>query len=160
RESEETRPASESTQPRTTAESTSPMLHIRPDASKHVDALAGGATDTDASAVWTAYQRGDLESARLALTAAAARPGARPWVQYALGQAQYALRDYTGAIASWERVRTSAPEFEPVYFDLVDGYIQVKDPDKAIRVLHDAKRRWKDSEVDNALGVVQAARGS
>jgi tetratricopeptide (TPR) repeat protein len=136
-------------------------LHIRPDASKHVDALAGGAADTDATAGWTAYQQGDLESARTALTAAAARPGARPWVQYALGQSQYALRDYPSAVASWEHVRSSAPDFEPVYFDLVDGYIQVKDPDKAIRVLRDAKRRWtKDSEVDNALGVVQAARGS
>ncbi len=136
-------------------------LHIRPDASKHVESLAGGAADTDATAGWSAYQRGDLESARTALAAAAARPGARPWVQYALGQSQYALRDYTSAVASWEHVRTSAPDFEPVYFDLVDGYIQVKDPDKAIRVLREAKHRWaKDSEVHNALGVVLAARGS
>jgi tetratricopeptide (TPR) repeat protein len=136
------------------------MLHIRPDASKHVDALANGAADTDAAAGWTAYQRGDVESARAALAAAAARPQARPWVQYALGQSEYALRDYAGAIASWERVRASTPEFEPVYFDLVDGYIQVRDADRAIRVLHTARDRWpKDAEVHNALGVVQAARG-
>jgi len=136
-------------------------MHIRPDASKHVEALAGGTSDADATAGWTAYQRGDLGSARTALTAAAAHPGARPWVHYALGQAEYALRDYAGAVAAWEHVRAAAPEFEPVYFDLVDGYIQVRDPDKAIRVLGDAKRRWvKDAEVDNALGVVQAERGA
>jgi VWFA-related protein len=136
-------------------------LHIRPDASKHVEALANGAADTDAAAGWTAYQRGDVESARAALAAAAARPDARPWVQYALGQSEYALRDYASAIASWERVRASTPEFEPVYFDLVDGYIQTRDADKAIRVLHTARDRWpKDAEVHNALGVVQAARGA
>ena len=56
---------------------------------------------------------------------------------------------------------SSTPEFEPVYFDLVDGYIQTRDSDKAIGVLRAAKSRWpKEAEVDNALGVIQAARGA
>jgi tetratricopeptide (TPR) repeat protein len=136
-------------------------LHLRPDASKHVEALAANATDEDASGGWSAYQRGDVESARAGLSAAAARPTARPWVHYALGQAEYALRHYQNAIGEWEKARASAPEFEPVYFDLVDGYIQVNDPDRAIRVLRAAKSRWpKDAEVDNALGVVQVRRGA
>jgi tetratricopeptide (TPR) repeat protein len=92
---------------------------------------------------------------------AAARPSAHAWVHYALGQASYALARYADAVAAWEKVRTAAPEFEPVYFDLVDGYLQVKDYDQAIRVLRDAKGRWpRDPEVINALGVVQTTRGA
>jgi tetratricopeptide (TPR) repeat protein len=113
----------------------------------------------EASAGWDAYRRGDLESARKSLGAAAATPSARPWVHYALGQTAYALRDFAQAIASWEQVRASAPEFEPVYFDLVDGYLQSRDPDKATRVLRAASERWpKDHEVFSALGVVQMSR--
>jgi VWFA-related protein len=136
-------------------------IRLRPDASKHVEALAADAPDAAASAGWSAYQRGDVESARRSLAVAAASPSARPWVHYALGQASYALRQYQEAVDEWEKVRGSAPEFEPVYFDLVDGYIQVRDPDKAIRVLRAAKSRWpKDAEVENALGVVQVGRGA
>jgi tetratricopeptide (TPR) repeat protein len=136
-------------------------IRLRPDASKHVEALAADAPDAAASAGWSAYQRGDVESARSSLAVAAASPSARPWVHYALGQASYALRQYQEAVDEWEKVRGSAPEFEPVYFDLVDGYIQVRDPDKAIRVLRAAKGRWpKDAEVENALGVVQVGRGA
>ncbi len=136
-------------------------IRLRPDASKHVEALAGDAADAASSAGWSAYQRGDVESARRSLLVAAAAPSARPWVHYALGQASYALRQYQESVGAWERVRSSAPEFEPVYFDLVDGYIQLRDPDKAIRVLRAAKDRWpKDAEVENALGVVQAGRGA
>jgi VWFA-related protein len=136
-------------------------VHVRPDASMHVEALAAHAPDGDASAGWSAYERGDVESARAALSAAASRPTARPWVHYALGQSEYALGQYQNAIGQWEKVRSTAPDFEPVYFDLVDGYIQVKDPDKAIRVLRAAKSRWpKDAEVSNALGVVQVRRGA
>ena len=136
-------------------------IRLRPDASKHVEALAGDAADAASSAGWSAYQRGDVESARRSLLVAAAAPSARPWVHYALGQASYALRQYQESVGAWEKVRSSAPEFEPVYFDLVDGYIQLRDPDKAIRVLRAAKERWpKDAEVENALGVVQAGRGA
>ncbi len=109
---------------------------------------------------WDAYQRGDLESARASLAIAAADGSSRPWVHYALGQAQYGLRDYPGAVAAWERVRATAPEFEPVYFDLVDGYLQQKEYDKAIRVMRDARQRWpRDPEVLEALGVAQIWRG-
>ncbi len=136
-------------------------IRLRPDASKHVEALAGDAADAASSAGWSAYQRGDVESARRSLLVAAAAPSARPWVHYALGQASYALRQYQESVGAWEKVRSSAPEFEPVYFDLVDGYIQLRDPDKAIRVLRAAKDRWPtDAEVENALGVVQAGRGA
>ena len=62
---------------------------------------------------------------------------------------------------AWERVRTSAPDFEPVYFDLVDAYLQQKDHDPAIRVARAGIGRWpKDPELLNALGVVQTSRGA
>ena len=108
-----------------------------------------------------AYRRGDLASARQLLANAAAAPSARPWVHYALGQTAYALRDFPQAVASWERVRARVPEFEPVYFDLVDGYLQSRDTDKAIHVLRSAAERWPtDHEVFSALGVVQISRGA
>ena len=119
------------------------------------------AADAAAAAGWEAYQRGNVEAARAGLASAAAAPDARPWVHYALGQSEYALRDWSGAIASWERVRASTPEFEPVYFDLVDGYLQTRDYDKATRVLRAASDRWpSDHEVWSALGVVQVLRGA
>jgi tetratricopeptide (TPR) repeat protein len=137
-------------------------VRLRPDASRHVETLAtAAAPDLDAHTGWEAYGRGDLESARQSLAAAALRPSARPWVHYALGQSEYALRHYPEATSEWEKVRATVPEFEPVYFDLVDGYIQIQDRDKAIRVLRAAKERWPhDAEVFNALGVVQVSRGS
>jgi VWFA-related protein len=125
--------------------------------------IATPARDAQAAATagWDAYRRGDLASARQSLAAAAAAPSARPWVHYALGQTAYALRDFSQAITSWEHVRATTPEFEPVYFDLVDGYLQSRDPDKAIRVLRVAAERWPaDHEVFSALGVVQMSRGA
>jgi tetratricopeptide (TPR) repeat protein len=119
------------------------------------------ARDSDADAGWDAYRRGDVETARVSLAAAAQRPGAATWVHYALGQAAYALRDFSVAGSAWERVRSARPDFEPVYFDLVDSYLQQKDYDRATRVLHEAQQRWpNDAEVVNALGVVQVARGA
>ena len=136
-------------------------FHLRPNATEHVKTLAANAPDPDADKGWNAYQRGDVEDARASLAVAAARPTARPWVRYALGQASYALRDYPQAVGEWEKVKAEAPEFEPVYFDLVDGYIQVHDPDRAIRTLRDAERRWpSDVEIYDALGVVQVTRGA
>jgi VWFA-related protein len=135
--------------------------HLRPNASEHVEKLATNAPDPDADKGWSAYQRGDLEAARTSLAAAAARPTARPWVRYALGQSEYALGHYDRAVVEWEAVRKNVPEFQPVYFDLVDGYIQLHDPDKATKVLHAARDRWpKDAEVYEALGVVQTTRGA
>lgn len=141
---------------------TAGLTRMRPDAVKHAESLATSApSDAAASKGWEAYQQGDLESAHDALESAAARPGARPWVHYALGQADYALRHFDRAVNGWEAVRSAAPEFEPVYFDLVDGYLQLKDYDRATRVLRAASDRWPgDSEVFSALGVVQVTRGT
>jgi tetratricopeptide (TPR) repeat protein len=137
-------------------------VRLRPDASKHVEALAANeSADANAQAGWSAYQRGDVESARKSLALAAASPAAHPWVHYALGQASYALNKYQEAAGEWEKVRSSAPDFEPVYFDLVDAYLQIRDQDKATRILRAAQERWPDdAEVDNALGVVQVTRGA
>jgi len=138
-----------------------PAIRVRPNVEEHVRTLAPMAHDPDADAGWDAYKRGDVESARRLLSTASSRPAAAPWVYYALGQSAYALRDFSEAIAAWEHVHSSTPEFEPVYFDLVDGYLQVKDYDRATRTLHDAEKRWPtDAEVLNALGVVQVARGA
>lgn len=137
-------------------------LRLRPGADSHADALAGGnrAHDPDAMAGWDAYQRGDVETARTRLSAAAARSG-DAWVHYTLGMSNYALGRYRDAVASWERVRSSVPDFEPVYFDLVDGYLQQKDHDPAIRVARAGIERWPaDPELLNALGVVQTSRGA
>jgi tetratricopeptide (TPR) repeat protein len=71
------------------------------------------------------------------------------------------LRRFQDAVTQWEQVRQAAPAFQPVYFDLVDGYLQVDRPRDAIAVLRDAERRWPDEpEIFNALGVVQARRKS
>src|SRR4030095_13236202 len=135
---------------------------LRPDAAKHVETLSpASATDTDAEAMagWAAYQRGDVESAPESLSRAASRATAHPWVFYALGQSDYALGHFVPAVAAWERVRSTTPEFKPVYFDLVDAYLQIKDYDKATRVLRDGERRWRrDAELLNALGVVHVTR--
>jgi len=137
---------------------------LRPDATRHIETLAPtrkDEADADAAAGWAAYQRGDLESASASLGRAAGRSAAHPWVFYALGQSQYALRQYSEAASAWERVRSTTPEFKPVYFDLVDAYLQLKDYDKATRVLRDGEKRFRrDSELFNALGVVQVARGA
>jgi VWFA-related protein len=149
---------------RSTAESTAtaPAVRRRPNVEEHIETLGPEAAgDADADSGWEAYKRGDVESARRALSVAAARPAAAPWVFYALGQSDYAMARHQDAVSSWEKVRTTNPEFEPVYFDLVDGYLQLKDFDRAIRVMRAAKDRWpRDPDVFNALGVVQVARSA
>jgi len=142
--------------------STHSGLRLRPDAGKHVDLLLKNeSADAAAKAGWDAFQRGDVASARASLETAAKDPAAAAWVHYALGMTEYALHEYPESTKSWERVRGAAPEFEPVYFDLVDSYLQLKDHDQALRVLHAAKERWpRDPDVFNALGVVQTVRGS
>jgi VWFA-related protein len=139
-----------------------PMIRLRPNAVAHVQTLGpGSAGDADADAGWEAYKRGDVETARRTLGVAARRPSAAPWVHYAFGQSAYALKQYQEAVGAWEHVRRSTPEFEPVYFDLVDGYLQMKEHDRALRVLRDASQRWPhDAEVFNALGVVQVSRSA
>ena len=135
-------------------------LRFRPDAGKHVDLLLkDDAADAAAKAGWDAYQRGDVATARASLATAAADPSAHPWVHYALGLSQYALREFKESAAEWETVRRAEPAFEPVYFDLVDSYLQLHEHDEAIKVLHAARDRWpKDAEIFNALGVVQTSR--
>ncbi|HYM22192.1 MAG TPA: tetratricopeptide repeat protein [Vicinamibacterales bacterium] len=139
-------------------------MRLRPGAVRHVEdlgSIGSAARDANAEAGWQAYQRGDLESARTSLAAAAGASGAHPWVHYALGQANYGLRQYRDAVTEWQKVLAAAPEFEPVYFDLVDGCLQLKDYDLAMRTIRTATTRWpKDAEVFNALGVVQVARGA
>jgi VWFA-related protein len=140
----------------------SSTMRLRPDASKHIDLLLPDpSADRAAAAGWEAYQRGDVETARASFRIAAASPAAEAWVHYALGQSEYALGEYARAVAEWEKVHATARTFEPVYFDLVDGYLQLKQHDKAIRLLREGATSWpKDPEIFNALGVVQTVRGS
>jgi tetratricopeptide (TPR) repeat protein len=139
-----------------------PGVRVRPDAARHVDLLLrGGPADAAAKAGWDAYERGDVVAARTSLTTAAASNSVRPWVHYALGLSEYALKEFRESATEWEGVRQAVPEFEPVYFDLVDSYLQLKDHDQALRVLRAAQDRWPyDPDVFNALGVVQTSRGS
>jgi VWFA-related protein len=135
-------------------------LHPRSGAVEHIQEIMKPAADADAQQGWDALQRGDAASARTALATAAARPNADPWVRYALGQADFTLKKYDEAVPAWEKVRAARPDFRPVYLDLVDGYLRLREPDKALRLLHDAERRWpKDAEIEDAIGVVHMTRG-
>jgi VWFA-related protein len=123
------------------------------------------APSKDASAAasrgWARYEQGDLEGAARELAEATALSSAPPWAYYALGQAEFGLRRFADAVARWEHVRSSVPEFQPVYFDLVDGYLQLDRAREAVAVLRAAERRWPDDpDVYNALGVIQVRRGS
>jgi tetratricopeptide (TPR) repeat protein len=138
------------------------VLRVRPLAESHVMDLAGGDwSDAAARAGWEAYQRGELEAARAALAPIAARPVAPSWVEYVLGQADYALGEFKDAAVAWERVRTRQPQFQPVYLDLADDYVKLNDRRKALDVLRAARQRWpKDGDVLNALGVTEAGGGA
>jgi tetratricopeptide (TPR) repeat protein len=144
--------------------SSAPAMRMRPNAELTVKELAGtesGPAGDFAAKGWEAYQRGDVESAVRAFSEAAAQPDVRPWVLYALGLSHVALGRPAEAIGSWERVRRAAPEFEPVYVDLADTYLQVSDLTSALAVLRDAEKRWpKDQEIQNAIGVIQFRRGA
>ena len=141
-------------------------ITLRPDGAARVRNLASRSTDAEgarslASQGWDRYTKGDLEGAEPLLAKAAGLPGSAPWVSYALGFAQVGLKKPSAAMQSWERVRAEAPQFEPVYLDLADVYIQVNDPDRAIATLRAAEQRWQgDVEILNALGTVQVAHGA
>jgi tetratricopeptide (TPR) repeat protein len=137
------------------------VLRVRPLTESNVMDLAGGDwSDARARAGWEAYQRGDLESARTALTPIAIQPIAPSWVRYVLGQADYALGKFREAVDAWERVRARQPRFEPVYLDLADGYVKLNERRKSIDVLRAARQRWpKDPDLFNALGVIEAGGG-
>jgi hypothetical protein len=138
------------------------VLRVRPLAESHVMDLAGGDwSDAAARAGWEAYQRGELEAARTALTPIAARAAAPSWVEYVLGQADYALGEFKDAAVAWERVRARQPQFQPVYFDLADDYVKLDERHKALDVLKAAQRRWPiNADVLNALGVIEAGGGA
>ena len=115
----------------------------------------------EARAGWDAYQRGDVNGARVALSAAARHPAAPAWIHYTLGWTEFAVSDFADAAVEWERVRRAVPEFEAVYFDLADSYLQQREFGQAIAVLREAEKRWpNDVEVYNAIGSIQAGRGA
>jgi VWFA-related protein len=138
---------------------------LRPNVDETLKSLAGAETAAAAGDLakkgWDAYQRGDVENALVSFTAAAEQADVRPWVLYALGLSQVALARPLDAVASWERVRAAVPEFEPVYIDLADTYVQLSDLTKALAVLRDAEKRWPtDAEIHNAIGVIHFRRGA
>lgn len=140
-------------------------VRVRPDAAERVRAVREmSGTDTsaasDASASgWAAYQRGDLEAALPLLAEAARREDVRPWVLYALGLTQSGLANPRDAVASWERARTAAPAYRPIYIDLAATYVHMGDLTTALAVLRDAEKRWPESvDVLNGIGVIHTRR--
>ena len=108
---------------------------------------------------WQLYAKGRVEEARDRLATAASRAPGTAWIQYALGQAEFTLQHFEPAIASFERVRKNLPDYEPVYFDLADSYLQLGQPGDALTVVRDAERRWpNDSETHNAAGCILIRR--
>lgn len=139
-------------------------VRLRPGAEARVTALSAGDTaDTGALATagWSAYQRGDVESAFAAFSQAAVLPGVRPWVLYALGMTQAALGQPGDAAASWERVRQAAPDFQPVYLDLADTYAVLSNLTAALATVRAAEARWPSSpDIHSAIGVILVRRGA
>jgi VWFA-related protein len=140
-----------------------PAMRVRPDAAAKAAVLAGddlSRTDALSAEGWSAFQRGDVESALGPLTRAAAQPNVRPWVLYVLGLSHAALNQPKDAIAAWERVRAAAPAFTPVYLDLAATYGHLAELTGALAVLRDAEARWPaDADVLNAIGVILIRRG-
>jgi VWFA-related protein len=147
-----------------------PVVRLRPDASPDIagvatrisDAAPPNATTPRAVALgragWDLYAAGKVEEARDKL-AEASEAGGGPWVDYALGYAEFALRHFDAAAIAWQRVRTSRPDHRPVYFDLADAYLQLGRSADALAVLRDAARRWPDdSDAHNAVGIVLLRR--
>lgn len=139
-------------------------VRLRPDAEERVKALSARDTaDTGALAAagWSAYQRGDVDTAFAAFSQAADVPGVRPWVLYALGMTQAALGQPADAAASWERVRLAAPDFQPVYLDLADTYAVLSNLTAALATVRAAEARWPSSpDIRSAIGVILVRRGA
>jgi hypothetical protein len=109
---------------------------------------------------WNLYAAGKVEEARDKLAAATAG-GAGVWAEYALALSEFTLRHPEEAARIWQRVRAAQPDYEPVYFDLADAYLQQGRSSDALAVLRDAAKRWpNDSEAHNAVGVVLISRGA
>ena len=141
----------------------------RPDSVDLVSTLANSRMPTGTTAAdaanrlaldgWQLYAKGRVEEARDQLAKAAAQAPAIPWIQYALGQAEFTLQHFQAAIAAFERVRRDLADYKPVYFDLADSYLQLGQQADALTVLRDAERRWpNDSETHNAAGCVLIRR--
>jgi len=140
-----------------TPDSAPAFARLRPSGSGE----ASSAVNTEAELGWAAYEKGDVETAARHLGEAARAPDARPWMVYALGLSQFALRRFPEAAQAWERVRREVPEFEPIYFSLADAYGLQHEEGTALKVLREAERRWPaDAEVANAVGVIQIRRGA
>jgi tetratricopeptide (TPR) repeat protein len=143
-----------------------PAITFRPDSTSRVRDLAShetgtGPDGTAAAQGWDRYQKGDLEGAAEWLGKAVADPNAHPWVHYALGYSELALRHPDKAAQAWETVRAAVPEFRAVYLDLADAYVQMENLGRAIDVLRSAAARWPgDVDVLNATGAIQVRRGA
>jgi tetratricopeptide (TPR) repeat protein len=110
---------------------------------------------------WQLYAKGHVEEAREKLARAAAASPDAAWIQYAFGQAEFALQHLDAAIQAFDRVRHDLPDYEPVYFDLADSYIQQHRQSDALTVLREAERRWpQDAETHLAAGCVLVARAA
>ena len=147
-----------------------PAIRLRPDASPNVGAVANRiANPADAGseratalgrAGWDLYAAGKVEEARDRLAEASAAGGG-PWVDYALGYAEFALQHFEAAVTAWQRVRARRPDHRPVYLDLADAYLQLGKSGEALAVLRDAAARWPgESEPHNAVGVLLVSRGA
>jgi tetratricopeptide (TPR) repeat protein len=65
------------------------------------------------------------------------------------------------AIASWQRVKDAAPDFEPVYMDLADTFAQMGELTRALAALREAETRFpKSADVQSAIGVIHVKRGA
>ena len=147
---------------------TTPGLRLRPDAAPDLAGVANRIVDpantTSARAAalgkegWDLYAAGKVEEARAKLAEASAAGGG-PWVDYALGYAEFALQHFDAAVTAWQRIRTQRPDHRPVYFDLADAYLQQGKTSDALAVLRDAARRWPDdNDAHNAVGIVLLRR--
>lgn len=118
-------------------------------------------TSSLASQGWERYQKGDLEGAAELLGRAVVDRNAQPWVFYALGYSELALRHIGKAAGAWETVRAAAPDFRAVYLDLADAYMQLESYGRAIDVLKMADARWPgDMDILNATGTILVRRGA
>ena len=139
-------------------------VRLRPDSQSRVKALSSRETAPASALVsrgWEAYQRGDVEGALAAFTEASSHGEVPPWVHYATGLSHAALGHTVAALSAWERVRKTAPDFEPVYMDIADTYAQTGDLTRALASLRDAEKRWpKNGDIQSAIGVIHVRRGA
>jgi tetratricopeptide (TPR) repeat protein len=130
---------------------------------EHAETTTSASTDATrlAHEGWQRYAKGDVEAARDLLARAARSAPRVAWIQYALGQSEFTLQHMDAAAASFERARAAMPDYEPVYFDLADAYLQLRRQGDALSVLRDAAQRWpSDPETHLAVGCVLVSRNA